>query len=889
VTVEGVLTTTLGAFDGGRGAFIQDGSGGIGLYFDSAVDPQLPAATRIRVTGTLDQRYSQLVIRVTRASIVDLGGDALPASVVIRTGDATESFEGTRITVEGEVVGSASSVADGVSVVVDDGSGEVRVILSSSPMGLASGVRLHVTGPLGQRDSSGTGTSGYRIYALDSADVSILAPPSPSPSPSPSPTPTASPSPTASASASPSPSASPSTSPTPSASGSPSPSPSSSALPVSAIADARPAAIGSRVHVVGVVTAETGRVGASLVAIEDSSGGMAVHLPGGAAAPARGTVLDVIGELAAPYGQLEIRPAAATLRAMGTADLPTPAVLVGALDESTEGLLVTVEGTVVAAPTASSGGDMALDVDLASAARVHVVADASAGIASASLHRGYRYRLTGVVGQRATALGRPDGYRLWLRDSADVVELAAPSPSPSASGSPRTSGSASPRPTVTPRPSTSPSPSPSAPAVTTIAAAILAGGTVTVEGIVTAGSGLLDSSGRVIVIQDSSAAVSVRLPAGVTFKAGRSVRITGTAGRSYGAPRILATADADLGAATVPAPIVLTAAPTAAQEWRLVRLAGVVRSIHRSGGEWKADVAVGAALFLVDALATAHVAPDRIVVGATVQVTGIARRPYPTATDRRFSVLPRSAADVTVTHPPAADTSGGSSSTATATRKPAGTGSSTATRTSTGTTATRTAGAGAGATASASPGTPLDVDLVDLPQSAGLRVRVGGLIAAVDATGISLDDGTATATVGFEGTARTMLAGMRVGLAVNLVGTATKGTPPTLKVTTADDVIPVADPAASDAAASPQPSSLDSQSPDISPTDAFGLSGATDPSADPADDASAAAGSGPGPTTLLALLLLSLAAAGAAAMVLGRGRRSPLLTAHPVSPTATRR
>jgi hypothetical protein len=53
---------------------------------------------------------------------------------------------------------------------------------------------------------------------------------------------------------------------------------------------------------------------------------------------------------------------------------------------------------------------------------------------------------------------------------------------------------------------------------------------------------------------------------------GRTLEVVGRVGRSYGAPRIVATETRNLGAGTVPAPITLTAQPNAATEWRLVTI-----------------------------------------------------------------------------------------------------------------------------------------------------------------------------------------------------------------------------------------------------------------------------------------------------------------------------
>src|SRR5205807_2014460 len=100
ITIEGVLTTSLGAFDGGRGAFVEDETGAIGLYLDSAVVGGLPPSTRVRLTGVLDERYSQRILRVALAEIADLGGDVLPAGLETPTGDATEAAEALRIIIE---------------------------------------------------------------------------------------------------------------------------------------------------------------------------------------------------------------------------------------------------------------------------------------------------------------------------------------------------------------------------------------------------------------------------------------------------------------------------------------------------------------------------------------------------------------------------------------------------------------------------------------------------------------------------------------------------------------------------------------------------------------------------------------------------------------------
>jgi len=198
------------------------------------------------------------------------------------------------------------------------------------------------------------------------------------------------------------------------------------------------------VTVAGVVTAEAGRLGIPpVLAIADGSGGIAVRLPDGADSPARGATVLVRGQLADPYGQLEIRPGPSGFTATGRGSLPAPVRLTAAqLGEATEGRLAEIVGTVTAGPRKGTSGDLTIDLVDAAGTAFRVVADGSSGIGPADLVKDRAYRLTGIVGQRASRKGALDGYRLYPRDRADVVTTTAAggpgaSPSPSGSGTVR--------------------------------------------------------------------------------------------------------------------------------------------------------------------------------------------------------------------------------------------------------------------------------------------------------------------------------------------------------------------------------------------------------------------------------------------------------------------
>ena len=105
-------------------------------------------------------------------------------------------------------------------------------------------VAVRVVGVAGQRDSSGTGTSGYRVQPRAADDVEVL----PSASPTPPPTASGSPGPQ------------------------PTPTPSASSGPVVPIASARAAAKNARLTVRGVVTLASGTVDAGSAVIQDGSG-----------------------------------------------------------------------------------------------------------------------------------------------------------------------------------------------------------------------------------------------------------------------------------------------------------------------------------------------------------------------------------------------------------------------------------------------------------------------------------------------------------------------------------------------------------------------------------------------------------------------------------------
>jgi hypothetical protein len=346
------------------------------------------------------------------------------------------------------------------------------------------------------------------------------------------------------------------------------------------------------------------------------------------------------------------------------------------------------------------------------------MADASSGLAPASLQAGQAYRLTGVAGQRSSRKGALDGYRIWLRDVLDLVPITAPG-----------GGTGN----VVVRPLGS--------------VATLDGATVVVEGRVTAPATLLDATGRRVVIQDATGAVEVLLPLGaVAPPADTWVRVSGTIGRAYDAPRLRATQVDVVPVRSEITPAGLHGQPGATLEWRLAVATGTVVAVTRLGARWHAELDVQGTRILVDGLPGAAIPSTAVVKGQRLTVLGIVRRPYPGATERRFSLVPRVPADLRTT--------------AGAVRAPAqGDGT----------------GLGPGSTGLPGGGSswsyrPVEMDLATIEEHAGAWVRIGGLVTARDGARLVLDDGTAMAPVRLAGEAAAYIGLVVAGDAVNVVG-----------------------------------------------------------------------------------------------------------------------
>jgi hypothetical protein len=189
VTIEGTALSGSGLIDGG--GFVADGTAGIAVL---VTDGAFTRGARLRITGTVGDRYAQRTLRADGADITRIGDGVEPDPRVVTTGTVDETVEGQLVVTSGAIAGPASTLSGAIAFDLDDGSGSVRLVISDTT-GIdggawSAGTWLSVRAVVGQRDSSGTGSSGYRLLPRDGSDVLSILEPSPTPASSPGSSPT---------------------------------------------------------------------------------------------------------------------------------------------------------------------------------------------------------------------------------------------------------------------------------------------------------------------------------------------------------------------------------------------------------------------------------------------------------------------------------------------------------------------------------------------------------------------------------------------------------------------------------------------------------------------------------------------------------------------------
>jgi hypothetical protein len=392
VTIEAGALTASAFSDGG--GYVSDGSAGIAVLLDGG---SFARNDRVLVSGTVDDRFAQRTLRAEGVTVSP--GSAPMAPIPRATGAIDESVECRLVAVSGAVDGSPTALTGALAFDVDDGSGVARVIVGVETgidtSGWTDGRRVSVTGLVGQRDSSGTGTSGYRVLPRDPADVELLPPASPSPSPGPS------------------------TGLDPS----PSPAPTGAPGTLSTIAAARAAARNAQLTVRGVVTLASDTIEPGSAVIQDASGAILLRLGGEAGSLELGELVEVDGVRSTKSGMESLRVSAAPRRLGAAPDHGALQVRSGEAGEAQEARVVVARGGLVASARRASSGSVSFDLDDGSG-QLHVVLGAPLAADDSALERGTWVEVVGVLGQETTGAEPLSGYRVWPRHAGEVRILA---------------------------------------------------------------------------------------------------------------------------------------------------------------------------------------------------------------------------------------------------------------------------------------------------------------------------------------------------------------------------------------------------------------------------------------------------------------------------------
>lgn len=409
-TIEGVALTDSTFTEGG--GYVADASGGIAVLLSSGA---FERGARLRITGTVDDRFAQRTLRASGSDVVSLGTGSDPASETVATGSVGEAFEGRLVRVAGTIAGAPTSLSAGLAYAVDDGSGPTRVLVGSAngvdTTGWSSGAHVELVGVVGQRDSTGTGTSGYRVQPRDPADIVALGQATPTPDPSASVTPTPEPDPTGS----------------PPAGG------------TVTIAEARSLPRHASARIRGIVTLAPGLVDPVSGVLQDGSGAIVIRVGDEVGPLARGDVVEVAGVRSTLAGMETLRVTSPAVR-IGRGDEPAAVSMrTGDAGEGLEARLVRVRGSIVATARRAGSGSVSFEVDDGSGP-VRVFLAAPLRAETAGLVAGAWVEVSGVLGQETTGSQPLRGYRIWPRTTTEVGVTAAPTGEAGAEGSPRTSG-----------------------------------------------------------------------------------------------------------------------------------------------------------------------------------------------------------------------------------------------------------------------------------------------------------------------------------------------------------------------------------------------------------------------------------------------------------------
>jgi hypothetical protein len=177
--LRGIVTAGSGVFSASdNDFFMQDATGGINIFQQSKIDPDVREGDKVEVEGFVDH-FTGLT-RITSPEIsLRAQGVSVPPPLVITTGEIRNQgalYEGSLVRVEEVYIteGSWPAIGSDGTVLIDDGSGECNLFVDEDAGLPAAGAipdTFEVTGILGQRDTAFPFLSGYRIMPRSGEDI----------------------------------------------------------------------------------------------------------------------------------------------------------------------------------------------------------------------------------------------------------------------------------------------------------------------------------------------------------------------------------------------------------------------------------------------------------------------------------------------------------------------------------------------------------------------------------------------------------------------------------------------------------------------------------------------------------------------------------------------
>jgi beta-lactamase superfamily II metal-dependent hydrolase len=179
VRLRGIVTAGTGVYSGSNtDIFVQDATGGVNVFKQAALEPEVAEGDKIEVEGFVDHMAG--LTRITSPEIrIRASGVNMPEPVVLTTEQVAAGaadYEGSMVRLEEVHIagGTWPAVGSDGAVLVDDGSGACRLFVDEDA-GLPTASEIpdtfDVTGILGQYDATFPFISGYRIMPRSRLDI----------------------------------------------------------------------------------------------------------------------------------------------------------------------------------------------------------------------------------------------------------------------------------------------------------------------------------------------------------------------------------------------------------------------------------------------------------------------------------------------------------------------------------------------------------------------------------------------------------------------------------------------------------------------------------------------------------------------------------------------